>query len=751
MSARYQAWKSKLSTVGERLSSAVPPLTQGVSAQALLLLAFGIILLSLLLLGFTVHHQRATAQAGAYAEFHHLAEQQATRLNQETAQLMFNLKRLRGYVSLFEDGSVAGADLSLLKKLMQTNLQSNNLSHSNFLALEPAKARQYFEQDVFLAMQYKDIKEAGKPAYSAVETMLFRSWKDANYLNNERESWYHAGKKQQSAVVTPVYFDKNYLNARVFSITQGLYEKNRFYGAVGVHVATDAFFPLVEKIRLGRSGGAFLVDPESGEMLTTSMADDASPRQGELVGGYQRSQLNFYKSPPTNAPWQKIFKLEQPRLELSGKDGETYLLSVLPLEQLPWVLAVYQRKAEAQAMPALWPQLLGGGALAILGVLFWLLYRGRLLRPLRGLVAAINTLKSQPQPQPVPLAGTTELRELGEAVNELVMLLNLGNEQNEACTRQLGDYRHQVLEQSKQIEEREKRLEQSVVEVQKGRQETTKVQRNLAVLHGKAQKLKLYAEKAIAEMRKARQEAEHANRAKSQFLSNMSHELRTPMNAIIGYTEILQEDAEELGHYDFLPDLQKIHGASYHMLDLINNLFDLSKIESSRMDLYLETFDIAPMVQDVAATVQPLVEKQSNLLKVKMDGALGTMNADLTKVRQNLLNLLSNASKFTKQGTITLSAARDTDVNGQDWIVFEVSDTGIGMTQEQIQKLFQAFGQLETQTTRQYAGAGLGLVITQQFCRIMRGDISVTSEFGKGSTFTIRLPADVGGMLAANP
>jgi GAF domain-containing protein/DNA-binding response OmpR family regulator len=242
---------------------------------------------------------------------------------------------------------------------------------------------------------------------------------------------------------------------------------------------------------------------------------------------------------------------------------------------------------------------------------------------------------------------------------------------------------------------------------------------------------------------------ELADRHKSEFLANMSHELRTPLNAIIGYSEMLQEDAADLGAEQFTDDLRRINAAGKHLLELINAVLDLSKIEAGKMELYLETFDVAGLVRDIAAVIQPLAAKNANHLDVRCPAGTGTMRADLTKVRQALFNLLSNACKFTDRGTISLTVAREL-MSGQDWMVFRVSDTGIGMTPEQLTRLFEAFSQADAATTRKYGGTGLGLALSRRLCRMMGGDVTVASEAGRGSTFTIRLPAQVA-EVAAEP
>jgi len=249
--------------------------------------------------------------------------------------------------------------------------------------------------------------------------------------------------------------------------------------------------------------------------------------------------------------------------------------------------------------------------------------------------------------------------------------------------------------------------------------------------------------RAAEELERLNEQLAQASRLKSQFLANMSHELRTPLNAIIGVTEMLQEDAHDLKREDEIEPLDRVLRAAKHLLALINDILDLSKIEAGKMDIHLESFAIAPLIDEVAQTIGTMAAKNDNRVVVNCAADIGTMRADQTRIRQALLNLASNANKFTERGVVTIDAARARE-DGREWVTLAVTDTGIGLTPEQMGKLFQDFVQADATTTRKYGGTGLGLAISRRFCQMMGGDVTVKSEPGRGSTFTIRLPADAG-------
>jgi signal transduction histidine kinase/CheY-like chemotaxis protein len=511
------------------------------------------------------------------------------------------------------------------------------------------------------------------------------------------QDWYAGPKRTMKVYVTEPYYDEGAGDISMVSITMPINGKaGEFIGIAGADMSLEAFRSIVSRQHLRTS----LKESKDSQQYTYLIS-----RKGKILA-HPREAMMLRKG----FPGEDIAKMEAGEKIDAKPEGKTTFTKEGEVWNVYW----------AQAPFTGWKVVLNVPRSVIFQPAVDMTMRLIVLLPLTMAlmlfpVILIVRLVMKPVSS---LTRAAEELEAGRFNKELL---------DESAKRQdeLGNLAKTFQKMAREIESREQYLQEWNQKLENTVEERTKELRKITV-----------------EAEAARAEAEAANRTKSSFLASMSHELRTPLNAIIGYSEMLMEEAEESGIEELSGDLKKIHSAGKHLLALINDILDLSKIEAGKMELFLEIFDVPVIVEDVVSTVQPLVEKNSNRLTVNCDAEMGTIRSDLTKVRQGLFNLLSNACKFTRNGEITLDVFRDSG-EGKEWINFQVSDTGIGISQEQMKKLFEAFSQADSSTTRQYGGTGLGLNITRKFCQLMGGDVSVRSEYGKGSTFAIRLPARV--------
>ena len=562
-------------------------------------------------------------------------------------------------------------------EILRSNVASNTLVFGAALAFEPGE---FSGKQLFGPYVYRQ----GKSLTEIVSTEL-----DYDYTQPEWD-WWHLPRKALTGVWTEPYFDEGGGNIYMTTFSAPFFREGRFIGVATIDIPLEPLKQLISSLQ-GEQGQRFLLLSAQQRILYSDNAD--------YIGRPVKDVIQELNRPDIEAAFEQAsISGDTHMLQLAGwQSTQTQWISSAMIKSGGWMLLSIQDEQRALAFLTQQKR----RAIAVLGSVFivsilatWLLLVW-VTRPLSNLSQAVEEIGKGNMDIHIKRQSEDEIGDLAASFADMVRQLL----SRETALRELN-------------ENLEKRVEERTIELKS---------------------LQLG-------MEQARDAADDANQAKSAFLANMSHELRTPMNAILGYSEMLMEEAEDLQQEDLIPDLKKIHQSGTHLLALINDVLDLSKIESGKMEAFAEQIDLDILIDEVCATTHPLLEKNKNSLAIERDKDIGVACQDIIKLRQTLFNLLSNAAKFTHEGTITLYIDR-IQQSGEDWLSFAVNDTGIGIAPDKLEHVFEEFIQADDSTTRDYGGTGLGLAISKRFCKLLGGDLSVQSELGEGSTFTILIPA----------
>lgn len=562
-------------------------------------------------------------------------------------------------------------------EILRSNVASNPLVFGAALAFEPDE---FSGRQLFGPYVYRQ----GVDLTEIVSTEL-----DYDYTQPEWD-WWHLPRKALTGAWTEPYFDEGGGNIYMTTFSAPFFRDGRFIGVATIDIPLEPLKRLISSLQ-GDKGQRFLLLSAQQRILYSDNTDYIGRSLNDVIQELDRPDIEAAFKQASISGNTRMLKLP------GWQSMHTQWINPAMIESGGWMLLSIQDEQRALAFLNQQER----RAVTVLGSVF---------------VASVLTVWL------LLVWVTKPLSNLSQAVEE-VGKGNLDILIKRQSEDEIGDLAASFANMVRQLSSREATLRE--------------LNENLEV-RVKERTIKLKSLQLGLEQ--ARDAADEANQAKSAFLANMSHELRTPMNAILGYSEMLMEEAEDLEQEDLIPDLKKIHQSGTHLLSLINDVLDLSKIESGKMEAFAEEIDLDVLMDDVCATAHPLLEKNKNVLAIERNKDLSIAYQDVTKLRQTLFNLLSNAAKFTRDGTITLRVTR-TDQDDVNWLSFAVSDTGIGIAEDKIENIFEEFSQADNSTTRDFGGTGLGLAISKRFCELLGGDLSVHSELGKGSTFTILIPA----------